>query len=73
MKIRDIIRGVCLREGIAKDEFFSSCRQRRLAKVRWEVCHTAHNAGFSLQQIGLAIGRDHTTVLHHLRRESWYN
>lgn len=42
--------------------------QRALAPFRWRAMKRAHEAGFSLPQIGRAFNRDHTTVLHGLRK-----
>jgi chromosomal replication initiation ATPase DnaA len=67
MKISDIIREVCEKRGISKKELLSKRRYRYLALARREISQRAYRWDYSLEQIGRAINRDHTTVLHHLR------
>jgi chromosomal replication initiation ATPase DnaA len=56
------------RHGVAVDDILSRSRKSKHVAARKEVMHLYRDAGFSLKQIGLALGRDHTTVLHGLRK-----
>lgn len=42
--------------------------QRALHPYRWRAMKRAHEEGYSLPQIGRAFNRDHTTVLHAVRK-----
>lgn len=43
-------------------------RERKLVKARWRLMKELRANGYSLSQIGHQLGRDHTSVLHALRR-----
>jgi len=49
-------------------EAVSESRKTKYKLVRFEMYHALREAGFSLPQIGAFFGRDHTTILHGLRR-----
>lgn len=64
---REIARTVAAIAGERTDELVSRNRACRLVTLRWVVMRLARAEGRSLHQIGRALGRDHTTVLHGLR------
>ena len=44
-------------------------RNQPLVRARWVFCWVMHQtSGYSLPEIGRLIGRDHTTIMHGLRR-----
>jgi chromosomal replication initiation ATPase DnaA len=53
--------------GLTVDDFRSPIRRRPIAWPRQEFMLAAHEAGFSMPQIGRFLGRDHTTILHGIR------
>ena len=46
-------------------------RTRADVEARWEIMRRLHDDGFSLSQIGRWIKRDHSTVIHGLRRSGF--
>lgn len=48
-------------------------RSRTITEARWQAMLAAYEGGFSLPQIGRVFNRDHTTVLHAVRRKSAVN
>ena len=54
--------------GIDKEDFFSRKRTGTLAGARQLICKVLYDiGGLSYNFIGRAIGRDHTTVIHHVQ------
>ncbi len=43
-------------------------KRPHVVQARWEVYKALHDIGMSASQIGRIVGRDHTTVLHGLKR-----
>lgn len=70
IKFNDIMRWVCLRSGYSKMEICSQRRTNDLCYNRqliWQIAKKI--TGMSLPQMGrLTGGRDHTTVLHGIRK-----
>lgn len=56
--------------GICPNDLRGEQKLKKLLPPRFAMCWMARRAGYSLQQIGLVIQRDHTTVLHGMRRAS---
>ena len=69
-EIRSIVALVSARTEISIEDLVSERRQRRTAKLRQLAMWVARKAtGASLSSIGRSVGRrDHTTVLHALKR-----
>ena len=67
MTAADIQAQVCAEFGITHEQMLSASRLRSIARPRqiamWLI---RHNLAHSLQRIGRAFGRDHTTVIHAL-------
>lgn len=61
----DLVSG---RRGVTFEEIFSQSRRKRIAHARFEVWHLMRKSGFSLTEIGEVFDRDHTSILHGLRR-----
>lgn len=70
IKFHDIVKWVCLRSGYSKMELFSQRRTNDLCYNRQLVWQIAKKVTpMSLPQMGkLTGGRDHTTVLHGIRK-----
>ena len=70
IKFHDIVKWVCLRSGYTKMELFSQRRTNDLCYNRQLVWQIAKKVTpMSLPQMGkLSGGRDHTTVLHAIRK-----
>lgn len=56
--------------GICPSDLRGNQKLKAMLPPRFAMCWIARRAGYSLQQIGLVIQRDHTTVLHGMRRAS---
>lgn len=70
-RIREIAVEVMLRCGFRVHELFLPGRDRAMARARHEIMYRAVNeTSLSLPQIGRFLGRDHTTVLHGLRKHA---
>lgn len=54
--------------GVDVDEVLSTSRNDRVVRARQAACWLLRGHGMSLPEIGKAIGRDHTTVLHAVRK-----
>ena len=64
-----IINEVCHEHGITRDELISPRRTLHLARIRQLAMWRCRQAGGSLPEIGRWFGnRDHTTVLHAVRK-----
>lgn len=67
--LRQIKEDVCERHGISLAGLEGPRRSAKYAAARGEFCRLAYSfEGISLPAIGRAINRDHTTVLHHVRK-----
>jgi len=66
--IDDIINAACAATAISRPQFHGVRRPAHLAYARQIAAHVAHVHGYSYPQIGRAFGRDHTTVLHSVRK-----
>lgn len=64
-----VIRQVASAHGVDVSELLGRCRDREVCLARWEAMATIR-ARFSdsLLMIGRLFGRDHTSVMHGLRR-----
>ena len=67
-KANRIQREIATRHGMTVDAMKGHSREARFAKARWEVMVALRDEGFSMPRIGRILNRDHTTVLHGLRR-----
>lgn len=66
-----IIREVCLARKVRRNELFSARRRPHIVAARHEACWRLKNeTSMSLPQIGRLLGRDHTTVLHGVRKHA---
>lgn len=56
------------RSGLTVAQITGGRKSSEIAKVRQCVMYATQRAGLSLPQIGRALNRDHTTVLHGVRK-----
>ncbi|MES2987653.1 MAG: helix-turn-helix domain-containing protein [Pseudomonadota bacterium] len=71
--VRDIVRRVAYETGLTFAELIGACRSKRMARARFAVMWLAsRHAGKSTTDIGRALCRDHTTVIHGLIRAKEY-
>ena len=67
-EMRDVMRSICDEEGVPVADVLSDNRKRVVARVRQRImCELVEADRWSLTQIGRALRRDHTTVLHGAR------
>jgi len=64
-----IIDEVGAETGFSPAQIRGRGRQAALAEARQMVMYIAHNQGLSSAEIGRAMRRDHTTVLHGIKAE----
>jgi chromosomal replication initiation ATPase DnaA len=67
---RRIVAEVAARHGITVEEIFGEGRTRLLANARWDAIALVKraNPSWSLHALGAFFGRDHTSILHALRK-----
>lgn len=69
--MRAIVREVAEVTGIPASEITSPLRGKgNTPRARWLAMAMARNRGLTLAQIGEALGRHHTSVLHGIRRHT---
>ena len=62
--LSDIINEVAREFDVGPDELRSRSRHRRCAWPRQEIYRRLRLRGWTLTQIGRALGRNHATILH---------
>lgn len=62
------LRGIAHESGYSLKFLRGHHRSPSIVKVRWECYAKAYSLGYSLPEIGRFFNRDHTTVLHGIRR-----
>jgi len=69
-KMPIISKEVCLFYEIPLMHFLSPRREKHLVNARTDFCHLANKlTNLSLTVIGRFLKRDHTTVIHHLKKQ----
>ena len=68
--LMEIALKVCVYYEITYEEFISPRRHKHLVDARTDFCHLAkETTRFGCNQIGRFINRDHTSVLHHWKKQ----
>lgn len=68
-KMGRLAKEICERHGITGHELRGTLRRRHLTAARHEFCWRAVNElGFQMTQVGKYLHKDHTTVLHGVRK-----
>lgn len=62
--VRDIVRAVAAEYGVSAVDILGPSRERVVSIPRQEAMRRAYEDGLTLAEIGRALGRDHTTVMH---------
>lgn len=66
---RQIIIIVSEKHGVTTDDIFGSCRKAKITTARMEVMSELYKTGkYSLCQIGRILRKNHTSVLHAVRK-----
>jgi chromosomal replication initiation ATPase DnaA len=65
-----IVDAVSEAAGIPARHILSQKRTAAVARARQIVMYEARQAGLSYPQIGMVLGRDHTSVMHGVKREA---
>ena len=69
--MQDLVRRACEATGVSRNDLVGPSRQQCICQVRFAIMLIARRKGLSLNQIGGGLDwRDHSTVLHGLRRGS---
>lgn len=68
--VQKIVREVSASSGIPVDDLLGRSRKPHIAQARFLCWYVAREHGMSLQQIGRAFGRDHSTIVHGIQREA---
>ena len=58
----------CLHYDVIGDDVLGTCRERPVVAARHVAMWVMRAGGMSLSSIGREVGRDHTTVLHGIKR-----
>lgn len=69
-KVRAYVNAVSHETGLLPRVIYGRGKTQQVAEARQLVMFLAHRDGISLAAIGRAMHRDHTTVLHGVRREA---
>ena len=67
--VREIARQIAVETGIEPAVIFGRSRKANDCRVRDLVCYIARRHGMSYPRIGMALGRDHTTIISAVRNE----
>lgn len=67
--VEQIVAEVAAATGLTAKAIYSTSRRANVARARQIAMYEARQHGLSLAQIGHAMNRDHTTVLHGIRAE----
>jgi len=67
-KMGRIIEETCREFHVNRQELVEGGNHQSLVKVRMVVAYRAREAGYSLPQIGRAINRHHTSIIHLLKK-----
>jgi chromosomal replication initiation ATPase DnaA len=68
--IQRILTETAIDHGTNVAEIAGKGRHATICQVRWDFFSRARSAGYSLNEIGRSVNKDHGTVLHGLRKLS---
>jgi chromosomal replication initiation ATPase DnaA len=75
VRVRELCMAVAIEHQVPLGELVGFSRRKKVARIRWRVWTALYAIRredgmriYSLPRIGQLFGRDHTTVLHGLRR-----
>lgn len=64
----ELMAKVCLEHGVTKAQMLSKRATKKLAAAKRQFCDEADREGYSSVSIGAYLRKDHTTILHHLKK-----
>lgn len=67
-RLMRIVAAVAYEHAVEVGEIMGSCRQKPLARARFDAWHRLRREGLSYPQIGRMFGRDHSTVVYGVQR-----
>lgn len=68
-RVQEIVREVSDATGIHTAEIYSPTKgPKHVQQARWLVMAMARDRGLTFEQIGVALGRHHTSVMHGVRK-----
>lgn len=65
--ILEIAEEIAGEAGISLDDITGHSRKKIIVQTRHLVCFVSNQRGYTVSQIGRAIGRDHTSVMNAIR------
>ena len=68
MNYDEVVSGVCSKHLINESILMSKSRQRWICAIRHEAMHELKEAGYTLEQIGSILNRDHTSVMYGIKK-----
>lgn len=68
---QQIVAAVAQRRKLIVRDLTGPDRFAHFVAARREAARALRSAGLHLEEIGSALGRHHTTVLHYVEREGW--
>lgn len=67
--IAQIVHEVAESCGLTWEQIVRNARHRDVVQARQMAMYIAYREGFSTPQIGAVLNRDHTTILHGIKKE----
>ena len=67
-RVNSCIKIIEAKYGFPKSDILSTQRSKALIKPRFILYAVLHKIGFSYSEIGYSLGKDHTTVIHGVKR-----
>lgn len=68
MTITEAMQAASARSSVDLETIMGPCKHSEVVAARWEGWAKAHAAGHAFAAIARATGRDHTSVMHGVRR-----
>lgn len=64
---REFIAAEAIKAGYSLASILSHDKRKCIVKVRWDIARALRARGMSYAQIGKAMNRDHSTIIHAVR------
>ncbi len=68
-RVKEIALAVCAETSVPMSSLYGPGRRIDVVRARWLVMYLAYQDGLTMQAIGDAMNRDHSSVLHGIRKE----
>lgn len=66
--IRDLVHAVAEASGVKASDIYARNKTSVICRARWVVMLAAYDRGATISGIGRALGLDHTTVMHGIKK-----